>query len=232
MRMNSTRCLVVWLVILGSACAWAEGTTPEGTTPGGTTPGGTTPVHITDQLSVGMSRADLLLVMGRNADEDAESDVENAEVEQVMQTLSWYVGPLDDKAVSVWVVDDVVAGFILRPWDGWYRCEPRLVDGPGRPVDGHTLLPFVDDRGVPPVVVPRPELPRPRSTPLVRQVYPVRQAYPVRYGHPAQRRFYRMVDNPYATPGQIGAAMLDAFDEIDREFEREMRELERDLRNW
>lgn len=206
--MKSTRCLVVWLVILGSACAWAEDTTP---------------VNITDQLNIGMSRADLLLVMGRSADEDAESRVENAEAQQVMETLSWYVGALDDKVVSVWVVDDVVAGFILRPWDGWYRPDAKLADGP--------TLPFVDD-WVAPAVVSRPVLPRPRATPLVRQAWPVRQVYPVRYGHPAQRRFYRMIDNPYATSGQIGAAMLDAFDEIEREFERDMREIERDLRYW
>ncbi len=35
--------------------------------------------------------------------------------------------------------------------------------------------------------------------------------------HPAQRRFYRMVDDPSTTPGELGEAMLDAFDEIDAE---------------
>lgn len=46
--------------------------------------------------------------------------------------------------------------------------------------------------------------------------------------HPAQRRFYELVDDPWATPGQIGNAMLDAFDEIDRETDNELRS----LRSW
>ncbi len=42
--------------------------------------------------------------------------------------------------------------------------------------------------------------------------------------HPAQRRFYRLIDDPTAAPGEIGNAMLDALDEIDREWEQDMRE--------
>jgi len=45
--------------------------------------------------------------------------------------------------------------------------------------------------------------------------------------HHFQRRFYRLVDDPTATPGQIGQAALDAMDEIDREYRQDMRELDR-----
>ena len=45
--------------------------------------------------------------------------------------------------------------------------------------------------------------------------------------HPAQRRFYELVDDPSATMGEIGLAMLDAQDEIQSELRSALRSLRR-----
>jgi len=44
-----------------------------------------------------------------------------------------------------------------------------------------------------------------------------------RQPHPAQHHFYDVIDDPNATLGEVGHAMLEAQDEIDREYQREMR---------